>query len=256
VGLSWQVEVLLYVTTFISGFLNATVGGGGMLQIPMMMLALPATPLAMLIGTSKLAGLPGLTGAGIHFTRKLKPEWPLILRAGLAEIPFAILGASVATRLNPAYARPIILAMLAAMTAHVWLQPRFGEAQAGKPKKLTGPVPWVSGALVGLYEGFLGSGSGSILIVLFVTVCGLDLVGASVASAMVTLAGVAAAVVTFLARKSVLIPLALHMAAFNVVGSLLGARVVTLRGNAVLRRMLGIVLLLLIAKLGWDMLRG
>jgi uncharacterized membrane protein YfcA len=87
-------------------------------------------------------------------------------------------------------------------------------------------------------------------------VCGLDLVGASVASAMVTLAGVAAAVVTFLARKSVLIPLALHMAAFNVVGSLLGARVVTLRGNAVLRRMLGVVLLLLIAKLGWDMLRG
>ncbi len=246
-------QSLLYVTTFLAGLLNATVGGGGLLQIPMLMLVLPATPIAALIGTAKVAGWPGLAGASTTFARRLKPAWPLIIRAGLAEIPFAVLGASIATRLDPAYARPIILALLAAMSAHVLLTPRFGEGRSGRAPRLTGPLPWVMGAGIGLYEGFLGSGSGTILIVLFVTINGLDLVGASVASAMVTMAGVSAAVVTFLATGSVLLGLALRMAVFNTVGALLGARLVTLKGNTLLRRMLGIVLILLIAKLTWDM---
>ena len=251
--MSWQSEALLYVTTFIAGFLNATVGGGGLLQIPMLMLVLPATPLAHLVGTAKVAGFPGLGGAAITFTRQLKPAWPLIIRAGLAEMPFAVLGASVATRLNPAYARPIILTLLAAMAAHVLLHPGFGQVPNERPRSMTGPLPWLVGAAIGFYEGFLGSGSGSILIVIFVMVFGLDLVGAAVASAMVTLAGVAAAVVTFVAADSVLMSLALRMAVFNIAGALLGARLVTLKGNALLRRLLGFALLLLIARLSWEM---
>jgi len=78
-------------------------------------------------------------------------------------------------------------------------------------------------------------------------------VGAAVASAMVTLAGVAAAVVTFVAADSVLMSLALRMAVFNIAGALLGARLVTLKGNALLRRLLGFALLLLIARLSWEM---
>ena len=248
-------DVLLYATTFAAGLLNATVGGGGLLQIPMLMLLFPGTPLAVLIGTAKLAGFPGLTGASITFTRRLKPAWPLILRAALAEIPFAVLGASIATMLDPRYARPIILALLAAMSVHVLASRGFGQSRPDRPQRLTGPLPWIMGAALGLYEGFLGSGSGTILIVLFVTVLGLDLVGASVASAMVTLAGVAAAVVTFLAAGSVLFVVALKMAVFNTAGSLVGARLVTLKGNTLLRRMLGLVLLALIVKLTWDMIR-
>ena len=248
-------QALLFATTFVAGLLNATVGGGGLLQIPMLMLLVPGAPLAALIGTAKVAGWPGLVGATTTFARKLEPKWPLILRAGLAEIPFAIVGARVATKLNPAYARPIILVLLAAMALHVLLTPRFGETVPTHPPRLTGPMPWLMGAGIGLYEGFLGSGSGTILIVLFVTVSGLDLVNASVASTIVTMAGVSAAVVTFLLAKSVLVPLALKMMVFNIAGSLLGARLVTLKGNTLLRRMLGVILMLLIVKLSWDMLR-
>ena len=250
--MTWQSEALLYATTFVAGFLNATVGGGGLLQIPMLMLLLPGAPLAHLIGTAKVAGFPGLAVAGVVYSRKLTPAWPLIFRAGAAEIPFAVLGALLATKLSPAWVRPIILVVLLAMAIPVIEKPTYGEAKAGPPR-LAGPLPWLVGAGIGLYEGFLGSGSGSILIVVFVTACGLDLVGAAVASAMVTLAGVAAAVVTFVAAGSVLLPLALKMVVFNVAGALLGARQVTLQGNLLLRRLLGVVLLLLIARLTWDM---
>jgi uncharacterized membrane protein YfcA len=253
--LSLADQVILFATTFLAGLLNATVGGGGLLQIPVMMVLLPTTSIATLLGTSKLAGWPGLAGASGRFARRLEPKWPLILRAGAAEIPFAIVGAHIATRLNPALARPIILAALAAMSAHVLLRPNFGNAPSGRALKQTGPGPWIIGAVIGLYEGFLGSGSGSILIVLFVVVSGLDIVGASVASAMVTLAGVTAATITFVAAGSVMLGLAAKMAVFNIVGAMIGARLVMLRNNVLLKRMLGVMLIVLIAKLGWDMIK-
>lgn len=248
-------QLILFSATFLAGLLNATVGGGGLLQVPVMLLLFPNVGIPTILGTTKLAGLPGLIGASATFARRLKPAWPLIIRAGIAEVPFAILGARIATWLNPALARPIILVMLVAMSAYVLFQPRFGQDGVQRELRLTGLLPWVIGATIGLYEGFLGSGSGSILIVLFVLVNGLDLVGASVASTMVTLAGVIAAVVTFVSAGHVMLALALKMAAFNVVGALLGARLVMLKDNTLLKRMLGVMLLILLAKLGYDMIR-
>jgi len=250
----WRDQFLLYVTTFLAGLLNATVGSGGLLQIPMLMLLLPAEHLAMLLGTAKLAGLPGLGAGTATFARRLKPAWPLIIRAGFAEIPTSMLGAHFATRLNPAFARPMALVIIVAMSAFVFFQPDFGERRAPRTQRLDDWTPWAIGAAIGFYEGFFGSGSGTILIVLFVSVNGLDLVGASVAAAFVTMAGVLAAVGTYLAAGSVLVPLALRMAVFNVAGALIGAHFITLRGSRGLRRLLIAMLILLIGKLGWDQL--
>ncbi len=247
-------QAILFATTFVAGLLNATVGGGGLLQIPMLMLILPRAPMAALVGTVKVLGFPGLFGACTTYVRKLEPAWPLILRAALAEFPCAIIGARIATRLDPAIARPIVLVVLAAMAIWVFVQPHFGEGRAARPLRLTGPLPVLMGAGVGLYEGFLGSGSGTILIVLFVGVSGLTLVGASVASALVTLAGVTAAMLTFLLAGSVLLSLALKMMVFNIAGALLGARLVMLQNNVLLRRLLALSLAMLILKLARDML--
>ncbi len=252
--MAWRDALLLYATTFVAGLLNATVGSGGLLQVPMLMLVLPSEHLATILGTAKLAGLPGLAAGTATFARRLKPAWPLIIRAGLAEVPFSIAGAHLATRLDPAFARPMALTIIVAMSAFVLFQPDFGEARAPRVRRLDGWTPWAIGSVIGFYEGFFGSGSGTILIVLFVVVSGLDLTAAAVASAFVTLAGVLAAVVTYFAAGSMLIPLGLRMAVFNVAGALIGAHFITLKGSRGLRRLLTAMLVLLIAKLAWDQL--
>jgi uncharacterized membrane protein YfcA len=244
--------VIIYATTFASGFLNASVGGGGLLQIPTLLLVLPNTPLPALLGTAKLAGVPGLGGALYTYRRRVRELWPLIVRASAAEIPTSVLGARVATVLSPSLARPIVLVMLTLMSLHVLLRRRFGEETEGRVPRLTGAAPWIIGAVIGFYEGFFGAGSGTVLIVLFGAFCGLDLAGASIASAAVTFAGAGAALVYFTAVGSVLLPLGLSMIVFNVVGAQVGARFITLRGNTVIRRALGVVLLALIARLLFD----
>lgn len=244
--------LVVFAATFIAGFLNASVGGGGLLQVPVLMLVFPQAPLPTILGTAKLAGVPGLGAAVAQFARTLTPAWPLIIRVSLAAVPMSLLGARVAVVLDPALARPIVLFMLTAMTLHVIFQPRFGERAADRPPRLSGPAPWIIGIVLGFYEGFFGSGSGTVLIILFVSLCRLDLVAASVAAATVTFAGAAAALFYFILAGQVLLPLALFMTMFNIAGALTGARVITLRGNTAIRRMLGIALLALIAKLTFD----
>jgi uncharacterized membrane protein YfcA len=244
--------VLIYGTTFLSGFLNASVGGGGLLQIPILMLVLPAVPLPTLLGTAKLAGVPGLGSALFTYRRRLPELWPLVVRASVTSIPASVLGARVATVLSPSLARPIILVLLTLMALHVLVRPRFGEQTPGRIPRLAGATPLIVGAIIGLYEGFFGAGSGTILIVAFVTLCGLDLTGGSIASAAVTFAGAGAALVYFAAVGSVLLPLGLAMIVFNIAGAQLGARFITLRGNAIIRRALGVVLLVLIVRLLVD----
>lgn len=250
--LVWLDTLTIFVVTFLAGLLNATVGGGGLLQVPTLMLLVPSATLPQVLGTAKLAGVPGLGVVVGQYSRTLRPAWPLILRVASAEIPFAVAGARVAVLLDPALARPIVLVLLTAMALHVLLQPRFGEHAPERRQRLTGWLPWAIGAVIGFYEGFFGAGSGTILIILFVSWCGLDLVAASVASAAVTFAGAAAALIYFLIDGAVLLPLGLYMIGFNLLGGLVGARLITMKGNAVIRRMLGIVLLALIAKLAFD----
>ena len=249
-------HLIIYAATFVAGFLNATTGGGGLLQVPTLMLVLPGTPLPAILGTAKLAGVPGIAAALTQYRSRLPAIWPLVMRAGAAEIPFSVLGARVATVLNPALARPMVLVILAAMSLQVLLTPNVGEHLTPRPVRLTGPTPWLVGALVGFYEGFFGAGSSTILIMVFVSWCGLDLMAASMASAAVTFAGAGAALITFALAGSVLIPLAFYMIIFNIAGAVLGARLITLRGNAAIRRLLGLVLLGLIVKLVWDSIQA
>lgn len=243
--------ILLFATTFAAGFLNATVGGGGLVQVPVLMLVLPHIPIATIIGTAKLAGVPGLVGAVGTYMRRFQPAWPRIRQVSYTAVPSAIAGAAVATRLDPAWARPIILVLLVAMTAHVLLQSRFGEA-ATAPSRHGTTLALGVGAAFGFYEGFFGAGSSSILLVFFVVFLGLDMVGAAIASAIVTLIGAGVALVYFLAAGRALIPLGVAMAGFNIAGALAGTRFVSLKGNVLLRRMLAVVLVLLVAKLAWD----
>jgi len=62
--------IVVLATTFIAGFLNATVGGGGLLQVPVLMLAVPTAPLPAILGTAKLAGVPGLGAAVADYSRR------------------------------------------------------------------------------------------------------------------------------------------------------------------------------------------
>ena len=78
---------------FLSGFVDSIVGGGGLIQVPALLILLPGAPVATLLGTNKVASAMGTIAAVIQYSRGLRIDWHLAAPAAGASFVCAILGA-------------------------------------------------------------------------------------------------------------------------------------------------------------------
>ena len=238
---------------FLAGFVDAVAGGGGLIQLPAVMLLLPGVPVPMVLGTNKVAGASGTGAALFRYARDIDIPWRTVLpAAGLAFVG-SLGGARLSTLLPSAVLKPLVVGLLVAVTLWTLLRRDFGV----KPK-VPGPrAAWVAGAVgmfLGFYDGFFGPGTGSFLLFLFVGTLGLDFLKASSSAKVVNFATNLAALVVFIPRGQVVWSIAAPMAACNVLGATLGARAAIARGSPFVKRMFQAVTLLLLGKLTLDVL--
>src|SRR6476620_2612098 len=64
---------------FLAGFIDGVVGGGGLIQLPALLINLPNTPLLTLFGTNKIGSLSGTAVAAISYSRRVKFNFKLLL---------------------------------------------------------------------------------------------------------------------------------------------------------------------------------
>ncbi len=248
----------LTLAAFVAGFVDAAVGGGGLVQIPALLIAVPGAPVTSLLGTNKLASFAGTTIATSQFLRAGTLAWREMVGPALA----ATIGSSAGVALTylvesrfEAYFRPLIVALMVAMLVFTLLRPELGREHAPRfALQHERSLAILIAALAGLYDGFFGPGVGTMLIFLFVTVLGFDFLRASALAKSVNWSSNVAAVVLFGARGSFLPLAALSMALANAAGGLLGARAALARGNRWLRLFFIAVVSLLILRLGSQIL--
>jgi len=116
--------------------------------------------------------------------------------------------------------------------------------------------PWIAAGLaigIGCYDGFFGPGTGTFLIVGFVALCGRSMLRATADAKVVNFASNLAAVAAFAREGSVLWELALPMAAGQLIGGVIGARLAIRGGAKLIRMMVLIVSGALVIKLGYDL---
>jgi hypothetical protein len=111
-------------------------------------------------------------------------------------------------------------------------------------------------AVIGFYDGFFGPGTGAFLILFYTLMLKYDFVTANANTKVVNLASNVAAVITFMAHGKVLYALGIPAAICGIAGNLLGARMVMTKGAKVIRPIFIFVLLLLLAKIVYDMIAG
>jgi uncharacterized membrane protein YfcA len=112
------------------------------------------------------------------------------------------------------------------------------------------------GMAIGFYDGFLGPGTGSFLMFLFIGLFGFDFLTAAVSARVINLATNLSAVLYFAATDRIFYRYALPMAACNVLGSMLGTRLAILKGNRFVRVLFLLVVGAMILRLGWETWRG
>lgn len=235
---------------FLAGLVDAVVGGGGLIQLPALLVLLPPAlsgDVASVLGTNKAASIWGTGVAVWQYAPRVRIPWRSIVPAAVAAFFFALAGASVVSLLAGAWLEPLILVLLVLVTVYTLARPDLGRLHApsftAHHERIFGVLV---GAVLGFYDGLFGPGMGSLLIFTFVGLFGFDFLSASASAKVINFATNVAAVLVFAATGHVFYGYALPMAAAQIAGSLVGTRIALAGGNRLVRVVFLVVVGLLI----------
>lgn len=245
--------LVLGVAAFFAGFVDAVVGGGGLIQIPALFAAFPSTSPATLFGTNKVASIVGTTSAALQYGRRVAIPWSVALPGAVAALIGAWYGAKAVAYLPPTILRPLILLLLVLVAVYTFVRKDLGSvSREGEHGRRSAIVASAIGGVVGFYDGFFGPGTGSFLIFLFIRCLGMDFLRASVTAKILNVATNLAAISFFAGNVEIMWKLGLTMALCNLIGALVGSRTALRHGTGFVRKMFLGVVSVLIAKLAYD----
>lgn len=245
--------ILLLLAALFAGFVDAVAGGGGLIQVPTLLVVLPAESPATVFGTNKLSSIFGTGNAALRYARRIALPWRIALPAAAAAFLFSFAGAAAVTWLPREVVRPLVLGLLLLVMVYTVARPDFGSVSGSRlAPGLERRWALLAGAVLGFYDGFFGPGAGSFMIFAFVHFFRLDFLHASSAAKVVNFSTNAAALAYFAPTGHVLWVVGLTMAVFNIAGALLGARLALHHGSGFVRGVFILVASVLIARLGYD----
>lgn len=246
---------LIFVTlaSLLAGFVDAIVGGGGLILVPALFATFPSTHPATLFGINKSASVWGTAMATWRYSRRVELRWHALLPAAAAGFAGAFGGAWVVTVISPDFLRKLLPLVLVAVLGYTLAKKHLGRDHA--PRFDGRLEAWAAGSVglvVGFYDGFFGPGTGSFLVFLFVRWLGYDFLSASASAKLVNVATNLAALILFAIKGHVWWHYALALALANVVGSVAGSHLALKHGAGFVRTVFIWVVLALILKTGYD----
>lgn len=157
-----NVLIALGFFAFCGGLIDAAVGGGGLVQLPALIHALPQYSLATVFGTNKFAVLAGTLSSIFTYIKRIKIVWVLMLPTMISAFIFAFLGAMSVSFIPKELMKYIVFFLLVVMAIYTFIKKDLGKInnyiQCSKREILLGIF---FGALIGFYDGVFGPGSGS-----------------------------------------------------------------------------------------------
>lgn len=244
---------LVAVASLLAGFVDAIVGGGGLILLPALFAVYPTAVPATLLGVNKGSSVWGTAAATWSYTRRVQLRWgPLVAGAVLA-LAGSFAGAWLVTRVSPDFLRKILPVVLLAVFLYTLWRKDLGQHH--KPR-LHGVAEigavGVLGLVVGFYDGFFGPGTGSFFVFLLVRWLGYDFLHASASAKLLNTASNLAALSLFAWTGHVWWHVVAVTAVANVLGSLLGTRLALKHGAGFVRVFFMLVVGALLLKTGWS----
>jgi len=258
VEISLEVIIFLVLASGFAGFVDSIAGGGGLIQLPSLLISMPNTAPSVLLGTNKLPSFIGTLGATASYLRKIRPDFKLAFAMALPAFIGSGLGASVATRIPKDAFRPIILALLIIVALYTWRRKELGLVENFRfARRHQVSMGVLAGLVIGFYDGIFGPGTGSFLMLILVALLGFAFLQASVTAKIVNLATNLGAIMVFGFNGQIMWVLGLTMAIGNLAGGFLGARWALKGGSTLIRKVFLGVTTILILRLAYDtFLRG
>ncbi|WP_457966576.1 TSUP family transporter [Arthrobacter sp. D1-29] len=244
--------ILIVVAGFAAGWVDAVVGGGGLIQLPALLLVPGITPVQAL-ATNKMGSIFGTSTSAVTFYGRVKPDLWTAVPMALIALAGSFGGAILAANLPSSVFKPIIVVALVAVALFTALKPNVGDITLLRHNGHRHyVVACLIGGAIGFYDGLIGPGTGSFLVIALVSAMGYAFLEASAKAKIVNMATNAGALLFFLPHGSILWGVGLVLGAANMAGGYLGARAAVKQGSGFIRVVFLLVVSALILKLGYD----
>lgn len=251
--ISFASGAFMLVAALCAGFVDAIAGGGGLIQLPALLIGLPQSSVVQVLGTNKLSSFFGTSAATIMYRRRVKPDLPFTLAMALPAFFGSMSGALLAAHIPTHALRPLVLALLIAVAIFTWRRPTLGEIELLRHtahRRML--IAILAGAGIGFYDGIFGPGTGTFLMLVLVALLGFAFLTASSIAKVVNVSTNLGALIVFGLHGVILWRLGLVLALANILGGTLGAHVAIRGGSALVRRVFLLVTVVLIFKVGMD----
>ncbi|MEI8075158.1 MAG: TSUP family transporter [Bacteroidota bacterium] len=245
--------ILLCSFATLAGFVDAIVGGGGLIQTPASLILLPQLPVATVIGSLKIPSFSGTFFAAKQYVKQVKINWQrMILMCAIAFIA-SFSGSYLLTQMSNRFMKPIILIVLVFVAIYSFTKKNFGEQkhQLIPPKKQLIFSILIS-LVIGFYDGFIGPGAGSFLVLAFISLLGFDFLQASAHAKLINLATNLGSILLFFIKGHIIWQFAIPMAVCNAIGGVFGARLALARGNQFIRIFFLLVVMATLIRFSYD----
>lgn len=236
-----------------AGWVDAVIGGGGLVLIPLILAAFPQMAPAVALATNKVAAVSGTASAAFTLYRKVRPPARELAIYGGVAMACSGIGALAASLIDSAVMRPLVIVLLLGVGVFVALRPAFGASSSEVPR--AGWRVWAAlGAVaaIAFYDGIFGPGTGMFLIMSFTAIFSQNFLRSAAMAKVVNTCTNVGALVTFIAGGHVIWGLALVLAIANIVGAQLGARTVLGGGAKLIRYALLTLVIVMCGYLSWQ----
>jgi uncharacterized membrane protein YfcA len=245
--------ILLCLVAFVAGFVDAIAGGGGLIQTPMGIVLLPHLPVSTVIGTLKIPAFSGTGIAAIQYAKKVKVNYRQLVVMMLIAFIAAFCGSRLLTMVHNDYMKPILLVVLTGVAVYTYSNKKFGaHAQKTHSERQQWLYAITISLVIGFYDGFIGPGAGSFLMISFISFLGYDFLKASANAKFVNLATNFGSICFFILSGKIIFKIALPMAVCNAIGGALGARLAIFKGNKFIRLFFLFIICLTIIRFAYD----
>jgi uncharacterized membrane protein YfcA len=252
--LSTVTVVLLVLAMFSAGFVDAIAGGGGLIQTPAMLLAFPNNNPVSVVGTSKTAAFFGTSTAAIKYRKSIKTDGRLLIAMVVPAFIGACCGALLASNISAQSFKSAIFFMMIAIFIYTLVKPDLGKVQVEKhSRKKLMYLGGTAAFVIGFYDGLIGPGTGTLLMIFLVAVMGFAFVGASAIAKVVNAMTNLASIIVVGLGVGILWKIGLFLACANLAGGYAGSHVAIKKGSGFIRIFYLIVTGLLIVRLGYSL---
>ena len=245
--------IALITLSFSAGFIDAVVGGGGLIQLPALLINLSNHPLPILLGTNKIAGLSGTSVAAHQYSKRIQFDYKLLFVISFFSFIASYSGAKAVSYIRVDALKPAVFVILVLIAIYTFLKKDMGSVQT---KELTIAKQIGFGSLIGLvvgfYDGFFGPGTGSFFVLGFVVVLGFEFTTASAYAKIVNCVTNISALIVFIRHGNFIFGIAVLMSVCNVLGSITGSRIALKKGNGFVRLVFLVIVTVMILRYGYD----